>query len=141
METHDDRLIRVEKRVPGFGGMFIDANGQLAVYLLDITQLDAARLAIEAVFGSNQVPAAGIHAIRGQYAVSQLKAWTERAGAVLKVPGVTMVDLDEAKNRITIGVENRSQTEAVEKALSSLNVPRKAVLIEETGTIRPLGPG
>jgi len=138
METHDDLLIRVEKHVPGFGGMFVDSNGQLAVYLLDTAQLDAARSAIEGVFGPSRVPASGIRAIQGQYAVSQLKTWTERAGAVLKIPGVTMVDLDEAKNRVKIGVESRSQMPAVEKALSSLSVPRKAVLIEVTGPIRPV---
>ena len=77
---------------------------------------------------------------RVRYAISQLKVWTERAGAVLTVPGVTMVDLDEAKNRVKIGVENSSQIQAVEKALSSLAVPRKAVLIEVTGQIRPVGP-
>jgi len=138
METHDDLLIRVEKYVSGFGGMFIDSNGQLAVYLLDAAQLDATRSAIEAVFGPSRVPAAGIRAIEGQYAVSQLKTWTERAGAVLKIPGVTMVDLDEAKNRVKIGVESSSQMPAVEKALSSLSIPRKAVSIEVTGPILPV---
>jgi hypothetical protein len=85
---------------------------RLAVYLLDTAQLPAARSAIEAVFGSSRVPAAGVHALPGQYAVSQLKAWTERAGTVLKMPGVTLVDLDEAKNRIAIGVEEGSRTRA-----------------------------
>ena len=47
---HDDLLLRVERMAPGFGGMFIDPNGRLAVYLLDPSQLSAARSAIEAVF-------------------------------------------------------------------------------------------
>jgi hypothetical protein len=140
METFDDLLGRVEARAPGFGGMFIDREGRLVVYLLDTTQLPAARSAIEAVFGSSQVPAAGVRALQGQYRISQLKLWTERAGAVLKMPGVTMVDLDEAKNRVTIGVEDGSRTRAVEQLLSSLKVPRKAVVIQVTGQIRPLDP-
>ena len=120
--------------------MFIGSDGRLAVYLLDTTQLPAARSAIEAVFGPNLVPAAGVRALQGQYAVSQLKAWTERAGAVLKMPGVTMVDLDEAKNRVAIGIEERARTRAVEQELSSLGVPRKAVVIEVTGPIKPVNP-
>lgn len=140
METTDDLLVRVERRAPGFGGMFIDSDGRLAVYLLDTKQLGAARSAIEAVFGSSRVPAAGVRAVRGQYTVSQLKAWTERAGALLEIPGVTLVDLDEAKNRVTIGVEAESRTQAVEQALSSLEVPRDAVRIQVTGEIRPLDP-
>lgn len=138
METPDDLLVRVDKRAPGFGGMFIDADGRLAVYLLDTAQLPAARSAIEAVFGSSRVPAAGVRALQGQYTVSQLKAWTERAGAVMKMRGVTLVDLDEAKNRVAIGVEDGSRTRAVERMLSSLKVPREAVVIEVTGPIKPL---
>jgi hypothetical protein len=140
METYDDLLVRVEQRALGFGGMFIDADGRLAVYLLDIARLPAARSAIEAVFGSSRVPAVGVRAVPGQYTISQLKAWTERAGAVLETPGVTMVDLDEAKNRVAIGVEDDSRTEAVEQALSSLEVPRAAVAIQVTGQIRPVNP-
>jgi hypothetical protein len=46
MERYDDLLVRVEQQVPGFGGMFIDREGRLAVYLLDKSQLGAARAAI-----------------------------------------------------------------------------------------------
>ena len=140
MEIHDDLLVRVEERAPGFGGMFIDSDGRLVVYLLDTTQLPAARSAIESVFGSNRVPAAGVRVQQGQYTISQLKAWTARAGGVLKMPGVTLVDLDEAKNRVTIGIEKRARTRAVEQQLSSLGVPRKAVVIEVTGPIWPVNP-
>jgi hypothetical protein len=140
METDDDLLVRVEKRAPGFGGMFIDPDGRLAVYLLDPSRLAAARSAIEAVFGRDRVPAAGLRALQGQFTVSQLKRWTERAGAVLELPGVTMVDLDEAKNRVAIGVEDDSRRRAVEQALPLQGIPREAVVIQVTGQIRPLDP-
>jgi hypothetical protein len=140
VQTYDDLLVRVEERAPGFGGMFLDSDGRLAVYLLDTSQLRTARLAIESVFGSNRIPAAGIKALQGQYGVSQLKAWTSRAGRVLGMPGVTIVDLDEGKNRVTIGIDDRARTRAVEEALSSLGIPRKAVLIEVTSPIRPVKP-
>ena len=100
MERYDDLLVRVEQQVPGFGGMFVDRQGRLAVYLLDESQLGAVRAAIEAVFGVESVPAAGVRALPGQYVVSQLKAWSEMAAAVLELPGVTAVDLDEARNRV-----------------------------------------
>jgi hypothetical protein len=138
LETQDDLLVRVEKRVPGFGGMFVDAEGRLTVYLLDTSQLAAARAAIEFVFGPGRVPAAGIRAVRGRYSVSQLKMWMERGGDVLSVPGVTLVDLDEASNRVAIGVDDRTRIRAVEQALASLKVPREAVVIQVTGPIRQL---
>jgi hypothetical protein len=137
-ETYDQLLIDVEKRTPGFGGMFIDVDGRLAVYLLDVAKLPIARAAIEAVFGPARIPAAGVRAVQGRYAISQLKTWTERAGALLKLPGVTLVDLDEARNRVTIGVEHASRTSAVAQALTSLKIPRDVLLIEVSGAIRPV---
>lgn len=138
MESYDDLLARVEERVPGFGGMFIGQDGRLAVYLLDLSQLAAARAAIEAVFGTQRVPAAGVRALQGQYTVSQLKRWTERATEMLEVSGVTAVDLDEAQNRVAIGLEDGSRAQTVEQALVSLGIPREAVVIEVTGPIRAL---
>lgn len=140
MELHDDLLVRVEQQVPGFGGMFVDREGRLAVYLLDMSQLGAARAAIEAVFGMDSIPAAGVRAIQGQYVISQLKAWSEMATAILELPGVTAVDLDEARNRVAIGIENTSRTQAVERALSAIAIPRLAVTILLTEEIRPVRP-
>src|SRR4030095_435681 len=105
MPTYDDLLLRVDEQVPGFGGMFIDSDGWLAVYLLDVSQLAVTSAAIESVFGSNRVPAAGGRAVPGPYPVSQLKGWRERAVGLLTTPGVTAVDLDEGKNRVMVGIE------------------------------------
>ena len=138
MERHDDLLVRVEQQVPGFGGMFVDREGRLAVYLLDTSQLGAARAAIEAIFGMDSVPAAGVRAMQGQYVVSQLKVWSQMATAILELPGVTNVDLDEARNRVAIGIEHKSRTRAVERALSAIAIPRHAVMIQVTEKIRPL---
>jgi hypothetical protein len=138
METQDDLLVRVGKHVPGFGGMYVDLDGRLVLYLLDTAQLPVARSAIEAVFGPDRVPAAGVRAVKGQYTVSQLAAWTRRAAAVLDLSGVTLVDLDEARNRVAIGVDDRLRVKAVAKALSSMKVPRAAVVIDVTGPIRPV---
>jgi hypothetical protein len=140
MERYDDLLVRVEQQVPGFGGMFVDRQGRLAVYLLDKSQLGAARAAIEAVFGVDSVPAGGVRALQGQYVVSQLKAWSEIAAAVLELPGVTAVDLDEARNRVAIGVEHKSRTRAVERALSAIAIPRAAITIQVTEKIRQVHP-
>jgi len=139
VETYDDLLVRVDDMAPGFGGMFVDADDRLAIYLLDTGQLAATRAAIDAVFGSNSFPVR-TRAVQGQYTVSQLKTWAERADALLEMRGVTLVDLDEGKNRVTVGLEDAARTEAVEQALLSLDVPRAAVLLKVTGPITPLGP-
>jgi hypothetical protein len=48
------------------------------------------------------------------------------------------VDLDEAKNRVAIGIEDESRRARVEQALASISIPRAAVMIEVMGQIRPL---
>lgn len=138
METYDERLVRVEKAAPGFGGMFTGEDGRLVVYLLDPSGIAAARAAIEAVFGASHVPAAGMRALRGRYTVSQLKRWSDRATELLEMPGVTLADLDEARNRVVIGLEDPSKTAAVTRALKPLGIPRDAVAIEVMGPIRQL---
>jgi hypothetical protein len=140
METHDDLLLRVERAAPGFGGMFIDRDSRLTVYLTDGGQLPAARAAIESVFGPSVIPAAGLRAAAGQYTVSQLSAWTQQAARVMELPGVTLVDLDEERNRVAIGVDHSSKTQAVQQVLASMNIPLAAVVIDITDPIRPLDP-
>jgi hypothetical protein len=139
-ESYDDLLLRVNERVPGFGGMFIDSEGRLAVYLLDPVQLPAARSAIEAVFGPSTIPAAGIRALQGQYSILQLKEWFDRANTLLEMPGVSMTDLDEGKNRVTVGVEDASKVRQVEQSVGKLGIPCEAVNIEVTGPIVPRRP-
>jgi hypothetical protein len=140
METHDDLLLRVERAAAGFGGMFIDRDGRLTVYLLDSAQLPAARAAIETVFGRGVVPAAGLRAVAGQYTVSQLAAWTQQAAGVMELSGVTFVDLDEARNRVTIGIDDSSKAQAVRQILGSLDIPSGAVVIDTADPIRPVDP-
>ena len=108
MERHDDLLVRANDRCPASAACRRPRRA-VGCYLLDTSQLGAARAAIEAVFGMGWVPAAGVRAIQGQYVVSQLKAWSEMATAILELPGVTAVDLDEARNRVAIGIEEQVQ--------------------------------
>jgi hypothetical protein len=86
----------------------------------------------------NSVPAAGVRAMQGQYVVSQLNVWCEMAIAILELPGVTAVDLAEARNRVAIGIEDKSRTRAVERALSAIAIPRHAVTIQVTEKIGPV---
>jgi hypothetical protein len=118
--------------------MFIDREGRLAVYLIDVSQLPAARVAIESVFGADQVPAEGVRALQGRFTVSQLKRWAMRAAALLQVSGVVSIDLDESSNRVGVGVDDGARVPAVESALRSLDIPREAVEINVSGKIRAL---
>ena len=137
MESYDDLLIQVERKAPGFGGMYTAEDGQLVVYLLDPSTLNTARSAIESIFGHSIVPAAGVRSIKGRYIVSQLKGWADRATELLAKPGVVAVDLDEARNRVTIGLEKTANKAGVYKALHSLGIPAEATLLKEMDPVQP----
>ena len=69
----------------------------------------------------------------------ELKKWhDEIAGYVLQIPGVILTDIDESKNRITIGIENQDVKVEVEKKLTEFNIPLEAVNIIVSGPIVPL---
>jgi hypothetical protein len=138
MQTHRDLLVLVEEKVPGFGGMFLGEDGRLVVYLRDPKRVEDVHAAIESVFGRSHIPAAGIRAVRGQYSVSQLIRWSERANELLETAGVAAVGLDETRNRVLIGLESDAATERVKKKITSLRIPHEAVRIEVLGQIRQM---
>lgn len=143
-ESYDDLLVRVAQQVPAFGGMFFEFVGReytgvLYVYLLDPAQKEAAAKAIMTVFGPyhrDLLPPREIRVLQAQYSFLQLKEWFDLIGVLHSaIPEVTMTDIDDTKNRLTIGVLSLS-TEVVtriEQELARLGVPRNAVILEETG--------
>ncbi len=139
--TLDDLLIEVARRAPGFGSMFIDEDGRLTVHLIDPEESAAAEEAIAVVFGRERIPPGGMRVIPGQYSFLQLKSWYDQLGSLFRIRGVVMVDMDDRRNRLAVGVEDAQARAAVERALTGLDVPREAVVIEETGPIMPVPGG
>src|SRR5687768_13911954 len=143
----DNRFAEVAQQVPGFGGMFYDERGQLTMYLAkgrlgyqDMVVVQAAKASVVTVFENDpRITGAGeIRVIPGKYDFLQLKEWYDRMNIeVLSVPGVVLTDIDEAKNRLRVGVENQEVQTMVEEKLSRLGVPREAVIIEVSGPFKP----
>jgi hypothetical protein len=154
----DSQLAKVADRLPGFGGMFFDGDGDLNVYLVEIAEpADAQALearkarvetAITAVFGpdllvqgkdrrsepgSQAMPERSpqIKIIRGTYDIPQLLEWRAGVDLALDVQGVLFTDLDERQNRLRVGVETLAARERVEALLARRGVPRAAVIIEQ----------
>ena len=66
-----------------------------------------------------------------EYSAADLARWYERLVDVRKVPGIAWTDLNEAKNRIVMGVYPlRGAREEWEAALATLDVPRGAIVLE-----------
>ena len=66
-----------------------------------------------------------------EYSAADLARWYERLVDVRKVPGIAWTDLNEARNRIEIGIYPlRGARKEWEAALATLDVPREAIVIE-----------
>src|SRR5688572_31111226 len=96
----------IARAVPEFGGMYIDAQGTPTVYVTDMSEAaearaSAARLAAEQGFDANEIVV-----VQGRYSFAQLNDAFERAShAALPLAGAVFADLDEAQNRVVVGVE------------------------------------
>jgi hypothetical protein len=146
IETPDDRFAAVARQVPGFGGMFFDQDGTLQVYMLGQKgPADAALMAFlddviaREVGKGERLSGAGVEILEGQYDFLDLHRWQQQTSpAMLALPEVVFTDIDETTNRLRIGItDSPGMTEAVEKSLSELGVPREAVLISETKPVLP----
>ena len=158
--TLDEQLIEINKRIPGFGGMYVDEKGVVNVYLADTERLDAkARQGTQAkieqalteVLGPDALSSRSrtvlereapikrpptIRLVKGEYSIQQLTEWRSRMESALQVPGVVFTDLDERSNRLKIGIEPGASREKVEEALEKADIPPPdAVIIEETQPI------
>jgi hypothetical protein len=138
------------QRVPAFGGMFFEHdNNILYVYLTDLSQEEALKQAIKELYGPRWLELLmypqEIRVLQGQYSYLQLKAWHDcLSWWVLPIPGVTMTDIDDKQNRITIGIDmslkaakKRRVIEVLETAIERLSIPREAVILEEIPPVVP----
>src|SRR5262245_47740611 len=138
VDSLHDGFAEVEKRVPGFGGMFIGADGMLRVYLVDMTQSANVETEIIDVFGRDRLPVGTVHVLQGTYSFVQLKQWHDRHRlTTLGIPGVVSTGINEKTNRLKIGVLDKSVFPAVERSLSNLGIPRQAVTIVEVEPTLP----
>jgi hypothetical protein len=144
----DALKVAATKDVPTFGGSYLDDDGStLHVWLTRPTADDALRSRAALATGvGNRAPV--VH--RADYTFAQLKQWRDATRALLALPGVTMLDIDERTNRLVVGVEDTGRDgPAVTAGLARLAVPRAAVTLTRAGPVtqslgdrnRPLGGG
>jgi hypothetical protein len=136
LQQPDDPIALV-RGIPGFGGFFFDRDGAPTVYLRD----ESARAQVERALGpwlvAEGVRAAALRVRRADYDWASLERWQDRAtGAALAMRGAVWVDADEARNRVTIGVERGTPAAQVRSAVLRLGVPSNAVVVQEVEPVR-----
>lgn len=136
----DDRLAAIAQQVPGFGGLFLDEAGNVNVYLKGVANeaaIEATEAAIEEVLGADLASKGNTKTLVAQYDFLELRGWHDRAmPEVLSLPEVVLTDIDESKNRVTVGVENQKAGAEVKKQLAKLGIPLAAVNIEITEPVK-----
>jgi hypothetical protein len=154
--TFDDKLAKVAEQSPAFGGMFLDEKGVLQIYMKNAAELrgvDAMKsakaqvsAAIASVLGAEfltqaagpRAPAGApeMNIIKGDYDFAQLAKWKKSLSASLGGEEIVFSDLDERRNRLTIGVAGDPSRQRIEALVKSLGIPIEALIIEETQPIR-----
>jgi len=122
--------------VPGFGGFFLDAQGNPTVYLKDAGRRGAAEQALAPWLGSHGLQGSQMKVLHADFEWSQLEDWHAKGSPVaLAVRGAVFADADESTNRLKIGIERGASAGEVRQALARLGIPAAAVTVEETDPI------
>jgi hypothetical protein len=136
----DALKVAATKDVPTFGGSYLDDESTLHVWLTRPTADGAlrSRTALATGVGAQAVSAGTgapvVH--RADYTFAQLKAWRDATRALLTLPGVTMLDIDERTNRLVVAVDDIGRDgPAVTAGLARLEVPRAAVNLTRGGPV------
>jgi len=123
-------LDELATRIPGFGGFYID-GGRPTVFLTDIAGRGAAVQALTPFLRGLGRDPADLQVRRGEFDYGQLMRWFNAASPVaLDMDGTVMVDLDEARNRVLVGVESAVHIGAVRAALVRAGLPARSIAIE-----------
>jgi hypothetical protein len=130
--TPDTQLVAAMKDVPEFGGAYVGADGALHVWLTKPTTVGAERARSAFARATTVV----VH--RADYTFTQLKAWHDRLAGLLGKSGVTLTDVDDRNNRLTVGIEDPAATGGrVKASLARLGIPLAAVDIVTATPVTP----
>jgi hypothetical protein len=124
---------------PGFGGLFIDADGVPSVYLRDLGVRGAVERGLGSFLRLQGVQVASLQVLAGDFDYLQLEAWYEQLWPeAFAAYEVVFADLSESRNRIVVGVASRAFVRPVEALAQALGIPGEALVVEVVEPIRSL---
>jgi len=128
-------LATLARIIPGFGGFYLDA-GVPTVYLLDPAIRGPAERALGAYAAARGVTPAQIRVLQARYHYRDLDRWFQRiSDEAFSTPGVVYTDLDEAANRVAVGVEHGAAAASMRELAARLGIPAEALIVRETEPI------
>jgi hypothetical protein len=128
-----------DRRVPGFGGYYLAADGSPTVYLTRGSSRAPAEAMLSGYLNGRGLGASSVRVIDGQYNWKQLQRWQEDATTeALDIAGAVYVDNDETTNRVVIGVSDMAAAGQVRAAAARAGIPAAAVDVRQVEPIVPL---
>jgi hypothetical protein len=128
-------LATLARTVPGFGGFFLD-QGVPTVYLTNPADRGPVERALGDFARARGFLPAQIQVLRGRFAYGDLDRWFQRISyEVFAQGGVVFVDLDEAANRVLVGIEPGASHANIRALAARLGVPAEALVVRETEPI------
>lgn len=131
--TIDERFVQLSREIPGFGGYYRDAAGNLNVVLTNpAAQGERARGALAPVAGRGR----GMIMRQGRYDFAQLQGWRQQVDpVVLGIEGVAFTDINEVTNRLEIGISDAAVRDRVRQTVSRLSIPQAALGLVEAQAV------
>jgi hypothetical protein len=136
--SEDESLLEVSRRVPSFGGWFVDhGRGVMSILLTDgDTNLSAARDAILAIYGIRGLADHRVQAVPAAYSYQQLHGWW-MALSVAAAQWIT--GLGVSGDRITLSVTDPVRFgPQIGEMLAEHDIPTDAVMIEQMDPVQQL---
>ncbi len=136
--TLDDQFAVIAEEIEGFGGLFLDASGEVNVYLKDPSRADLAVKVLSTKFAhvlgehaaSKRLDGMQIH--EGNYDFLELRAWRDLSIGLMALDGAVSYDIDESENVLRIGVEGQNDIPEFEKVMATHGIPTDAFIVEES---------
>ena len=136
----------ISRAAPGAAGYYVDEAGNLVLLLRDQSEDGAARAALTQIKTEGRLltPAARNRRIvvkAAQFSYGQLATWRDRLfdSVFTQLDGVSSLDLDERRNRVTIGLDPQLAADLrprVLKTAAGLGVDTSAINFRERGNVR-----
>ena len=133
-EFPDDAFAEIADSVPGFAGILV-SHDTLVLMLVDPSRRADAEAAARSLIGMRRPRYVIVR--RAQYDFRQLRDWKGLARRA-DVAGWTMLDADEARNRIVIGVRDSSYLLPARRALEAQGIPAGAIIVEVVSPAVPM---